>query len=368
MRMYLVAAVCVLVLGACTREKSADELAAEATAKGAATAAASASANAITADLNADARREAAAKARAQLDAEEQRKRDAERMGIAQAASNLAPLAKAADIRGESGISQGISTQKVDIDRYLNLSPSEYPAPTITAEGLLRDAQAELAKSRVRADELVAELRTADAAAQAAQEARAVAEREAATADAAAKKAREEREAADIAAAKARAAVEAATARADAADTESRWAKVGAGALTALGVLATLAARLNLPGGGIAKLVFDLARPGVAKGREVAETAVAGADVGRAALSAFESMLSAKNPKLAAELGNAVAAATGGRVNGLHALFVTAAKSYVTDNVGEHVANVDQLLLRVRGEDITTQAGIPTTVTHLLKG
>jgi hypothetical protein len=143
--------------------------------------------------------------------------------------------------------------------------------------------------------------------------------------------------------------------------------KVGAGALTTVTVLGTLAARLGLPGGGLVSLGIDLVSPMLRKRGDVAESAVAAADVGRQGLAVVEALLAQKHPELAQQLSAVVAAATGGRADGLEGLFKTCAKAYTLDHSGKHAEAVDSLLTKLRGEHIATTGGIASALQSIIK-
>ncbi len=143
--------------------------------------------------------------------------------------------------------------------------------------------------------------------------------------------------------------------------------KLGTGALTVVTVLGTLAARLGLPGGGLVAAGIDIVSPMLRRRGDVAESAVAAADVGRQGLAVMEAILAQKHPELAQQLSAVVSTATNGKAAGVADLFKTCAKAYTLDHAGVHAGAVDCLLTKLRGEQITTAGGVATSLQAVIK-
>jgi chemotaxis protein histidine kinase CheA len=298
---------------------------------------------------------------------------------IAQASSNLGPLSDVVVTKGLPDIGTGIGEQKKAIDKALNVPPAEYPAPTVSVAQLLSDARAAVESYKTNAATLQGE---ADAAKKAAL----IAETKVAVAEQAAKEAGiKAQQAIDLAEAKRRE-VDAANVRVQEAEklrkeaeaqanAEARNAwllKVGMGALSGIGTIAVIILRSGA-GGPIGSLLSNLLTPVLAaknKAQEgiidVAHTALASADVGRAAIAAVESRIASVNPAGAAAITTALAAATAGRVSSFEDLFKMVAKSHVTDLGTGKVSQVANLLTQLRDTTIDTTGGIPDTVKNIL--
>jgi colicin import membrane protein len=258
---------------------------------------------------------------------------------VAQVASNLGPIAEVVSDKGQPAMGKVIDAQRDTLVVALDIKAKDMPVPAVSREQLLRDAEAALADYRSKNADLQARADQAAAAAAKAEAARAAAEA-------------------------------VATAEKEKADSEARtawWLKVGAGAASLLGVAATLAARLGLPGGGLVASVVDLVTPMLKKRTNVAESAVAAADVGRQGLALVESLLAQKHPEVAQKITDVVSAATGGRADGLEGLFKTCAKAYTLDHDGQHAEAIDSLLTQLRGEKIATSGGLATALQGVIK-
>jgi hypothetical protein len=258
---------------------------------------------------------------------------------VAQVAANLGPIGDVVAAKGQPAMGAVITEQRDALVTAVDLKAKDMPPPAVSYEQLMRDAESALADYRVKNRDLQAR---ADAAA--------------ATA-AAAEKARVEAEAV-------------AKAEKEKADAEARaawWTKFSAGAVATVGALAAIAARLGLPGGGLVSMGVNLVAPMLRKRGEVAESAVAAADVGRQGLAVVEALLAQKHPEVATQLSQVVSAATGGRADGLEALFKTCAKSYTLDHNGHHASDVDQLLTKLRGERIQTAGGVATALQGIIR-
>lgn len=298
-------------------------------------------------------------------------------IAVAQAASNLGPIAAAVDAKGLPAYAAPILAQKSAIDTTLALPPALYPKPQVSLESLLKDAEASLAVYRKEAEatqgkiaELTTKQQIADAAAKAAGEradradaVAATAQRQAAEATAMLEKATEEMQ-------RSMKAKEEAEAAASAEARNAFLAKCGTATLAVLGPI-VLAILNGATGGGLGALgtVARTLLPAAGRLQDqmtTAQVAVAGADVGRAALSKFEGMLRLTKPEIAAELAAMVNRATGGRAATVEELFRVAAQSHVID-LGDGRANaVAQLMMRVRDEHVETMGGMPTSLNHVL--
>jgi hypothetical protein len=272
------------------------------------------------------------------------RARDAQ---IAQAASNLAPIAQVVTQKGQPALGKAITQQKTTIDGALGLPVALYPFPVVSAEKLLNDAKGALEDYKVKSDDLQKKLDDKARAAELAEARAAEAQRKVEIAEAVAKAEKEK------------------------ADSEARtawWLKVGTGALGGLATLTALAARLGLPGGGIANAVVGLVSPMIQKRTNVAESAVAAADVARQGLGLVETIIAQKHPELSEKLSGAISQITGGKAAGIEQLFKTVAKGYSTDNHGDQLEAIDSLLTALRGKSITTQGGVPVALQHTIQG
>lgn len=303
----------------------------------------------VAADAQAATARDAAGGARSAADATRADAEVARQRRIAQASANLGPISDAVRIQGQPALGDAVGIQKTAIDQSLSLPASEIPAPAVTVEQLLRDAQASLASYRLTNDQLKRAGEEAEAKAKAAEASAAEADRRRQVAEAVAQSERE---------------------KADAEARQAWWVKVGTGALGTLATVAALAARFGLPGGQIAHLVAGLVAPALqrrSQEAQVAEVAVTAADVGRQGLAVLDQVLTTQRPELAAELGKVVGTITGGRAGSLNGLFKACAKSYTIDTDGAHVGAVDDLLTKVRGERIETAGGIAVALSKIIK-
>lgn len=276
----------------------------------------------------------------------------AKNASIAQAASNLGPLATAVAVQGQPDLGAGIGEQKRAIDSALSIPVSQYPTPTVTLEQLLKDAKGALATYQTKNADLQQKLDTEKAAAE-----RAVAEA------AAAKK---EKEAAEAVA-------KAEKAKADAEASKAWWWSFGGTLAGVVAAAAGLATRLGLPGAGLVETAMSFVTPALsrkaaetAQKASVATTATAAADVGRSALQILDLAVQ-QDPDLAGKLTGAVSKLTGGRAEGVEDLFKLAAKTFVLDNVGGHAGHVDALLTKIRGEVLPTAGGVPKALDAILK-
>lgn len=269
----------------------------------------------------------------------------AKEMKIAQAASNLGPLAAAVDTKGQPLLAEGIEAQKDAIDDALDLPAAAYPKPVADLKLLIDNTKLALANYKTKAAELQGKLEVANQEKQ-----RWVDEATQARADEKAAK-REAEEARKVA---------------DREATAARWWKIGGSVLASLPVLLSIAGRLGLPGAGILSLLADVAMPLLKQRRDAAMTAVAASDVGRSALSVLDTAVS-QSPELANQLTATLNKVTGGRADTVEALFKLAAKSYVVDNAGKMVGPVDALLNHVRGEVLDTAGGQPTALDRVIK-
>lgn len=265
---------------------------------------------------------------------------------IAQASSNLAPIAEVVSKKGQPALGKAITQQKSTIDGALGMPVALYPIPVVSAEKLLSDAKGALEDYKIKSDDLQKKL-----------------DEKAKSAEIAEAKAEEAQRKAEVAEAVAKAEKE----KADAEAKKSWWIGVGASVLGGLGTLAALAARLGLPGGGIANGVINMISPMLQKRASVAESAVAASDVARQGLGLVEGILAQKHPELAGKLSEAISGITAGKADGLNSLFKTVAKGYATDNHGDQLEAIDSLLTQLRGKSITTQGGVPVALQHLTK-
>jgi hypothetical protein len=258
---------------------------------------------------------------------------------VAQVAANLGPIGEVVAAKGQPAMGAVIEEQRGALIGAVDLKAKDMPPPAVSYEQLMKDAEKALSDYRTKNADLQDRADRASAAAAAAEKAKLEAE--------AVAKAEKEK-----------------------ADAEARaawWTKFSAGAVATVGTLAALAARLGLPGGGLVSMGVNLVAPMIRKRGEVAESAVAAADVGRQGLAVVEALLAQKHPEVAAQLSQVVSAATGGRAEGLEALFKTCAKSYTLDHNGHHAEDVDSLLTRLRGERIKTAGGVATALQGIIR-
>ncbi len=324
---------------------------------------------------------DAASAARTATTAAEQQRlatQKAKDLAVAQSASNLGPIAAAVRAKQLPVYAETILAQKTTIDTTIALPPAEYPAPQVTLEDLLRDAEASLAVYRRDAEvvkerlaDLSTQQRIAEAAARTAAERADRAEQAQRAADAKATAAIEEAKASAV---KLQASIElkeAAEAEAKAEARNAFLAKCGAGALAIAGPL-LLAVLNGATGGGLGALgglarAFLPAAGRLRDGLETAKVAVASADVGRAAVSRLESLVRLSNPALAEQLQAVVATATAGRATSIEDLFKLAAQSHVIDLGNGRASAVQQLIMSIRDERIDTTGGMPDTLNHILQ-
>lgn len=258
---------------------------------------------------------------------------------VAQVAANLGPISEAVAAKGQPGLGAVVAGQRDSLVGALDIKAKDMPLPVVRLEQLMKNAEAALLDYRLKNADLQSRADQAAAKAEAAEAARVAAE--------------------GVAAAE--------RTKADGEARTAWWMKVGTGAVGVLGLVATLAARLGLPGGGLVAAGIDLVSPMLRKRGDVAESAVAAADVGRQGLGVIEALLAQKHPELAQQLSAVVSAATGGRADGLEGLFKACAKAYTLDHSGEHAEAVDSLLTKLRGERIATTGGTATSLQGIIK-
>ena len=298
---------------------------------------------------------------------------------IAQASSNLGPLSDVVVTKGLNDIGTGIGEQKKAIDKALNIPPAEYPNPTVSVAQLLADAKSAVESYKTQAATLQGEADAAKKAAMLAETKVALAEENEKQANMKAQQAIEladaKKKEADAANVRVQEAEKLRKEAEDQANAEARNAwllKVGMGALSGLGGIAVLLLRSGV-GGPIGSILGSLLTPVLsAKNKaqeemiDVAHTAVASADVGRAAISAVESKIANINPGAASAITTAVTAATGGRVSSFEDLFKMVAQSHVVDLGTGKVSQVADLLTQLRDTTIETTGGIPDTVKKII--